>query len=139
MKNSFRNFFLIGMIIPVFILLSIIVILTTYKVHDYNKKKSLMEIERLEIERLEIQKIKKKSFKPTIIKPIKQNNDSSLTKITETVVKDINIKQIKTNISDTNKPKKAIVSKPDTINEVIYKPDIINEVIYKPDAIKNID
>lgn len=134
MKNSFRNFFLIGMIIPVFILLSIIVILTTYKVHDYNKKKSLMEIERLEI-----QKIKKKSFKPTIIKPIKQNNDSSLTKITETVVKDINIKQIKTNISDTNKPKKAIVSKPDTINEVIYKPDIINEVIYKPDAIKNID
>lgn len=117
MKNSFRNFFLIGMIIPVFILLSIIVILTTYKVHDYNKKKSLMEIERLEI-----QKIKKKSFKPTIIKPIKQNNDSSLTKITETVVKDIDIKQIKTSINniksnlDTNK---INILKPDTIENII--------------------
>lgn len=128
MKNSFRKLFCIGMIIPTFIIIMTVVFIM-YELHDYNKKKSLMEIERLEIERLEIQKIKKESFKPTIIKPIKQNNDSSLTKITETVVKDINIKKIKTNISDTNKPKKAIVS----------KPDIINEVIYKPDTIKNID
>jgi hypothetical protein len=140
-KNSFRNLFLIGMIIPATILLLIIVILTMYKVHDYNQKKSLIEIERLKIENLE-----KKSAKPIIIKPIEQKNDSSLTNksveiIENTVnkiVKDIDIKQTKTNISDTNKSKKVIISKSDTINEAIYKPDTIKNT-YKPDTIKNID
>jgi hypothetical protein len=140
-KNSFRNLFLIGMIIPATILLLIIVILTMYKVHDYNQKKSLIEIERLKIENL-----KKKSAKPIIIKRIEQKNDSSLTnksvEIIETtvnkIVKDIDIKQTKTNISDTNKSKKVIISKSDTINEAIYKPDTIKNT-YKPDTIKNID
>jgi hypothetical protein len=140
-KNSFRNLFLIGMIIPATILLLIIVILTMYKVHDYNQKKSLIEIERLKIENLE-----KKSAKPIIIKPIEQKNDSSLTNksveiIENTVnkiIKDIDIKQTKTNISDTNKSKKVIISKSDTINEAIYKPDTIKNT-YKTDTIKNID